>query len=820
MKLKLFKPDTAKAPPPFKKFVAASVGTLLLVLTIGWLTLFGILETIQKRQFGEVSQVAGNIVRLHSQYVQTTVDRLVTLMQLQDSAALPQLLELLSDTEQGMVLQVGRFSAQGVLQQGSGWLAQGANISASAFFRQHQAQPSSALLFTPPTLPSDKPVIHVSRRISRSDGGFDGVSVVAVPVDYFIRYFLTTNLLPGNVQMVATLDGSILARVRDKVSVPGTVRATLPLIAQILEGKSSGYGVFRSQTDGIERSYYYQTVPGYPLFVMFGLSTENIQARTEMARNALIRLGLLISGLMLTTTLALIYFEIRRHRYLAEQTRLLHELQVKDERWEAALAGSNDGIWDWNADTNQIYISARAMAELGYPAKAETFDMSAWLQMIHPDDQQDVTNAFMQNRRGLLPIFSTEHRHQCADRSYKWFFARGKASFDQNGKVVRAAGSTTNITTQRLLADKVRDYTAQLDALFTMSTDGYVTFDADGKVNYQNPAFQKMTGLAPEMLHGLDAVRFQTLVSGLCASARPFPPLNVLRQTSASTDGPDHVLVELLAPAHIILQTSLKTVDEKQLTQVLYFRDVTQSTQLEEMKSDFLATAAHELRTPMTNVMGFAELLNMRDFDTAERNEFHSLILKNSQRMVDILDELLDLSRIESGGHKDIHLTRVNLRDVVQGLLDSFILPEGREAPLVVLPDLYCHGDSRKVSQIVLNILSNAYKYSAGQGGHILITRAVSAAAEDASLVGITIQDQGMGMAPQHLARIYERFYRVDKSCNTPGTGLGMSIVKELMDLMNGRVLIDSTPGQGTTVTLLFPADLTNTDLCSGCDAA
>jgi signal transduction histidine kinase len=165
-------------------------------------------------------------------------------------------------------------------------------------------------------------------------------------------------------------------------------------------------------------------------------------------------------------------------------------------------------------------------------------------------------------------------------------------------------------------------------------------------------------------------------------------------------------------------------------------------------------------------------------------------------------------------------LTRVNLREVVHGLLDSFILPEGREAPRVVLPDLYCSGDLRKVGQIVLNILSNAYKYSVNQGGPIVITRAVSAAAEDASLVGITIQDHGMGMAPQQLARIYERFYRVDKSCNTPGTGLGMSIVKELMDLMNGRVLIKSTPGQGTTVTLLFPADLTNIDLSTGCDAA
>ena len=820
LKLRFFQSGAANAPPSLKTFVTILVVTLLLALTIGWLLVAKIQQSIQKRQTDEVTRVVGSLTRIHSQHVKIVFDKLASLMDHQDSAALPQLLGLLAGTEPHMVLQVGRFSAKGILQQGSGWVTRSPDISASAFFRQHETQTSSALLITPPTLASAKPMIHVSRRISRSDGGFDGVSVVTVPVAYFIQDLFTLDLVPNSVQMLAALDGRILARMRDKESVPGTIRATLPLINQITEGKSSGEGIFRSQTDGIERSYNYRTVPDYPLFVMVGLSTESIQARTEVARNVLNRLAFLISGLMLAATLAWIYVEFRRHRYLAEQTRLLHELQVKDERWEAALAGSNDGIWDWHADTNQIYISARAMTELGYPEQAETFDMNTWLQGVHPDDQKNVADAFMQNRQGLLPIFSTEHRHQCADRSYKWFFVRGKASFDQNGKLVRSAGSTTNITTQRLLAEKVKDYTAQLDAIFAMSSDGYVTFDAEGKVNYLNPAFQHMTGLAQGMLQGLDAASFQALIGGLCSPARPFPTLGALRQLAAKTDGTNRVLVELLAPAHQILRVSLKTANVKQLAEVLYFRDVTQTIQLDEMKSDFLATAAHELRTPMTNVMGFAELLNMRDFDTAERHEFHGLILKNSQRMVDILDELLDLSRIESGGHQDIHLTRVNLREVVHGLLDSFILPEGREAPRVVLPDLYCSGDLRKVGQIVLNILSNAYKYSVNQGGPIVITRAVSAAAEDASLVGITIQDHGMGMAPQHLARIYERFYRVDKSCNTPGTGLGMSIVKELMDLMKGRVLIDSTLGQGTTVTLLFPADLANTDQRSGCGAA
>ncbi|MGI9133729.1 MAG: sensor histidine kinase, partial [Rhodoferax sp.] len=119
---------------------------------------------------------------------------------------------------------------------------------------------------------------------------------------------------------------------------------------------------------------------------------------------------------------------------------------------------------------------------------------------------------------------------------------------------------------------------------------------------------------------------------------------------------------------------------------------------------------------------------------------------------------------------------------------------------------LYCRADEGKLRQIILNVLSNAYKYSSQQGGDVLIRPAAPVLAESGPLVGIVIEDHGMGMQPEQVERVFERFYRADKSGAIPGTGLGMSIVKELIELLHGKINIDSTPGAGTVVTLYFPA--------------
>jgi len=226
----------------------------------------------------------------------------------------------------------------------------------------------------------------------------------------------------------------------------------------------------------------------------------------------------------------------------------------------------------------------------------------------------------------------------------------------------------------------------------------------------------------------------------------------------------------------------------------------------EQAKSEFLSAAAHELRTPMASVHGFAELLASREFDRATSQSIARTIYRQSSLLVQLVNELLDLARIESGRGLDFAMKRQALWPIVREVAESLILPDdprrvellpgGGEPAWVVV-------DEAKLRQAVTNVLSNAFKYSAGKGAIRLSlpTRMDDGAAE----VGIRVEDEGIGMSPEQLSRAFERFYRAAPAGPVPGTGLGLALTKEIMEAMRGRVEIVSEPGFGTQVTLWLP---------------
>ena len=226
------------------------------------------------------------------------------------------------------------------------------------------------------------------------------------------------------------------------------------------------------------------------------------------------------------------------------------------------------------------------------------------------------------------------------------------------------------------------------------------------------------------------------------------------------------------------------------------------------MKSEFLSTAAHELRTPMANIYGFAEVLLKQEVSAAETKEFLGIIFSQSELMASILDELLDLARIEARQGKDFVIETTPVQTLVADVVGSFKWPAGRQAPGVLAPELpvFIAADRKKAMQAVLNVLSNAYKYSSSQG---LVSILVE---QRAGTVAIQITDQGIGMTPEQARRVGERFYRADASGKVSGTGLGMSIAKEIMVLHHGNLVVESEYGRGTAITLLFPISPSHED--------
>ena len=189
-----------------------------------------------------------------------------------------------------------------------------------------------------------------------------------------------------------------------------------------------------------------------------------------------------------------------------------------------------------------------------------------------------------------------------------------------------------------------------------------------------------------------------------------------------------------------------------------------------------------------------------------ERRDFLETVFKQSELMISIINELLDLARIEAQGGKDFTFERVSVEGLVHEIIASFKTPAGRPLPEEPAPTgaLWVRADRKKLTQVLINVLANAYKYSpAGDPVGIEFVHSVPGT----PLVGIRITDQGIGMTPKQLGRIFERFYRADTSGKFPGTGLGMSIVHEIVLLHGGEINIDSKFGAGTAVTIWLPAD-------------
>lgn len=222
------------------------------------------------------------------------------------------------------------------------------------------------------------------------------------------------------------------------------------------------------------------------------------------------------------------------------------------------------------------------------------------------------------------------------------------------------------------------------------------------------------------------------------------------------------------------------------------------------MKSEFLASAAHELRTPMVSILGFTELLLKRKYPEERQADMLQTIHRQSGLLVKMINELLDLARIESRRGLDLQIAEHPLRELVDNSVKGLMRKDtDRQVTIRPIPDLSVMIDPEKMQLALNNLLSNAFKYSP-QGGTVSLGARIEIQGPERFAV-IEVQDQGIGMSADQLARAFERFYRADASGNIPGTGLGLSLVKEVAELHKGRVELASQFGQGTLARLWIP---------------
>ena len=367
--------------------------------------------------------------------------------------------------------------------------------------------------------------------------------------------------------------------------------------------------------------------------------------------------------------------------------------------------------------------------------------------------------------------------------------------------------NTLNHMTDELRSkiEELSEDRAQLLAMLTSMVEGVMVLDYKGRILQVNPALERMFGVTRAETRG----RQFTEVFG-------HPELNALVSTVLATrTGQEDEII--LTPSGRCLDVEASVAGGEQDNEacaVLVFHDITELRRLENIRKDFVANVSHELRTPLTSIKGYVEaLLDGGKDDPATSVRFLDIILKQSDRLNLILEDLLQLSKIESGQvqfkQEPLHLGSVvertiamikPLADKKQHRLSAQIAPN---LPLIT-------GDEERLVQVLANLLDNAIKYTP-EGGQITVaTRRMPLAQADVrrNSVELTVTDTGIGIPEQDRPRVFERFYRVDKarSRELGGTGLGLAIVRHIVEGHGGQIWVEGNVPTGSRFVVRLPA--------------
>ena len=238
---------------------------------------------------------------------------------------------------------------------------------------------------------------------------------------------------------------------------------------------------------------------------------------------------------------------------------------------------------------------------------------------------------------------------------------------------------------------------------------------------------------------------------------------------------------------------------------LLVISDMTRLRQLEQLRRDFVANVTHELKTPLTSIRGYIELLRSGSRDEATRQQFYEIIEIESERLANLITDVLELSEIETRGRASlVQDARCSVDDAVAELLERMgpIAAEAQVELVVELPEgLVAPTSPGRMQQLLGNLVANAIFYNR-PGGHVWLR-----GEEDGRWLTLSVEDDGIGIAPEHQGRLFERFYRVhrERSRALGGTGLGLSIVKHIVSLYGGQIALDSEEGRGSTFTIRLP---------------
>lgn len=462
-----------------------------------------------------------------------------------------------------------------------------------------------------------------------------------------------------------------------------------------------------------------------------------------------------------------------------------------------------EGLATYEFSLEQL-ANLRHMAESHRPIVIhDTAADPDWIQLPHTAWIRSFAGApiIVENTvMGFIDVVSDEPVYSQVHAERLQVFANQAAIAIQNARLYEELENYSTI-----LAQAVKEATTELaqamermEAVVQNSPDAILLYDAETRIETANPAFfatfgytrSELGDLSPGMLARTeDAVQFATALRTTLAEDKPGRVEFTARRKDRTTFDADAVIAPIPGP-------------DGPRGAVCSVRDISVLKNVERMKDSFISTAAHELRTPLTSILGFSEILLYRSLTDARREHYLLTIYRQAAHLAQIIDEMLDISRLEAGRGLQLRQEPVDLVELIEDAIQSFQGTMPRH-PITFTPepDLpSVPGDPFRLSQVVRNLISNAIKYSP-EGGPVAIK-----ARHAGARVEISVRDRGVGIPPEQQPHVYEKFYRIEAP-NTaiPGTGLGLSIARLITEAHGGTIQLESQVGVGSTFTVSLP---------------
>ncbi len=477
-------------------------------------------------------------------------------------------------------------------------------------------------------------------------------------------------------------------------------------------------------------------------------------------------------------------------------------LKASEQRFRLLVENAADAFFLHDEEGNILDVNQQACNSLGYSREV-------LLTMKVPDVSEDFelegVLALLQQLRAR-EIVTTEDRHRRKDGSIFPVEVRLCHTEQDGGMIIALARDITDRKrNEALLQQALNDAETakeQVDNILSSAADGIIVTNRRNRVTHINHIAEDMLNVQADDVIDKPFTRlFNNKV--LRDQARVF-----LREDDLESHQLDFKLNLSGSEYPRIVQARssiLRNSDGQRSGIVTLLRDVSRERELDQIKSEFISTAAHEMRTPMSVMLGYIELLldseSFGDFSEEQKKEFLSEAYSKGEALTRIIDDLFDISRIEAGLPLPIEKSECNLNKILGDIISHYVKSSKKHNFVTVIEDeITALVDCSKMTQVFENLISNAIKYSPA-GGEINIR-----AGRNGNILHFEIKDQGSGMTAEQVERIFDKFYRADNSDTAiTGLGLGMSIVKTIIEAHDGQITVDSTIGQGTCISLQIP---------------